>query len=636
MKRRNAETPKRGNGAEVTPGLTKEAPDGAQLSRGGRSGASSFVVGPGVGFVLALAHALLTVLVFPPFDLWPMTFLVPVPLALLALRAPSARSAMVAVFSAQMLLWLWLFRWIMPVTVVGYPFLALYQSLHFVLLVWVLRRVARSTRLARWPMTMLLPVIWTASEFFRGEIAFNGYPWYLLAHPMINWLSFAQSSDLFGAYFITLVTALPAGLAIDLGWRSTPGLTKEAPDRARTGKGGQPGASSFVVRSGVLALLLLIANLAYGQWRLHQTSSLAPGPRILAIQTNLPQDNKIGWEFERQMIDVPEFMRLTREAFAAAGGREGVDLVVWPETMVPSFGFEPQTLQTLRSAPGFERLFIWVEAVESLRGELGVPMLVGSGAWINTWLEEDGRRVEREKEYNSAYLLQGDGPPANGYQRYDKAVLTPFGETMPYISNWPWLEGQLLALGAQGMQFNLDANSEIAVLRLDSAVARQAGEGSAGLPRRIFTLGTPICFEDTVSSLCRKMAYKDGVKRADIFVNISNDGWFGSSVADRKLHAQIARFRCIENRLPMVRCVNTGVSVHFDSAGRVRGGASAAGPEADGSARQPGWLLANVQVDSRRTLYGRIGNAFPAACCVMALGLLLWTFRKPPQGVAAP
>ena len=66
------------------------------------------------------------------------------------------------------------------------------------------------------------------------------------------------------------------------------------------------------------------------------------------------------------------------------------------------------------------------------------------------------------------------------------------------------------------------------------------------------------------------MAYADGGKRADLFVNISNDGWFGDSKADRILHAQSGRFRCIENRLPMVRCVNTGASVHVDSCGRLR------------------------------------------------------------------
>jgi len=569
--------------------------------------------------LLALLHAALTVAVLPPLNFWPLAFLVPVPLGLIAVRTRSLRSIILPVLAAQMLMWLWLLRWIIPVTAAGYPALALYQSIHTLLAVWVLQRACRSPRLARIPMAVLLPLIWTASEYFRGDIAFNGYPWYLLAHPLINWLSFAQSSDLFGAYFVSFLAAIPAGVALDVA-RVTPGLTKEDPDRDVSTARARSGSSSFVVRPGVVAFLLLIANVAYGQFRLRQQSPLASGPRILAIQTNLPQDNKIGWTPEQQAIDLPAFMQLTREALASVGGPEAVDLIAWPETMVPSLGFEQATRDAVyRFGDNWSYLTRWADAVEALsRDELATPMLVGSGAWVGTSIkidDDDIAHLEREQEYNSAYLLQGQPP----YQRYDKAVLTPFGETMPYISAWPWLEGKLLVLGAGGMQFNLDANPNVQILRLNAS-------------SRPFSLAAPICFEDTVSSLCRRMAYADGGKRADIFVNISNDGWFGASKADRILHAQAGRFRCIENRLPMVRCVNTGVSVHVDSCGRLVNAAAGSGY---GAINQPAWLLANVMTDSRVTLFGRIGNAFAAVCLLLALGMLMITFIRPARSTPA-
>ena len=348
----------------------------------------------------------------------------------------------------------------------GYPALALYQSIHTLLLVWVLQRACHSPRLARVPMAVLLPLIWTASEYFRGDVAFNGYPWYLLAHPLINWLSFAQSSDLFGAYFVSFLATVPAGAAMDLV-RHTPGLIAGRPGLAGSPSHAksphrQPG-SSFV-RPGVVALCVLVANVAYGQFRLRQQSTLASGPRILAIQTSLPQDNKMGWTAEQQAIDLPAFMQLTREALAAVGGREAVDLIVWPETMVPSLGFEQATRDAVyRFGDGWSYLTRWADAVETLsRDELAMPMLVGSGAWVGTSIkidDDDIAHLAHEQEYNSAYLLQGRPP----YQRYDKAVLTPFGETMPYISAWPWLEEKLLALGAEGMQFNLDANPNVQI-----------------------------------------------------------------------------------------------------------------------------------------------------------------------------
>jgi apolipoprotein N-acyltransferase len=120
------------------------------------------------------------------------------------------------------------------------------------------------------------------------------------------------------------------------------------------------------------------------------------------------------------------------------------------------------------------------------------------------------------------------------------------------------------------------------------------------------------------------MAYAHGEKRADVFVNISNDGWFGESAADRRLHAQIARFRCIENRIPMVRCVNTGVSMHVNANGRV---IATAGDAPGGAINQPASVLANVQVDDRVTLYGRIGGVFPMSCLTFALIMLLSTYR---------
>ena len=179
------------------------------------------------------------------------------------------------------------------------------------------------------------------------------------------------------------------------------------------------------------------------------------------------------------------------------------------------------------------------------------------------------------------------------------------------------------------MQFNLDANPDIQVLRLH---ASNRSSDSAGGTNAQVDIGTPICFEDTVSSLCRQMAYAGGAKRADLFVNISNDGWFGSSAADRILHAQIARFRCIENRLPMIRCVNTGVSVHVDSCGRLL---NAAGASGYGAINQPSWLHANVMIDARVNLFGRLGNAFPAACLLVVLGFLVITFIRPARTSSA-
>jgi len=580
------------------------------------------VAGPPHAFAMtclvALAHAALIVLALPPIDWWVLAFFAPAPLAWMALRARTSPRAIMVTLFTQWLMWLWLLRWIVPVTAVGYPFLALYQSIYGCLFVWAIRRINRHHALRSVPMTFVLPIVWTGIEFLRGEVAFNGYPWYLLAHPLIAFPAFVQSADLFGTYFISFIASMPAGFIVGVMLQASRCTASNDSDIARAS------ARRFITFASIIVVTWL-ANLFYGCWRMRQTDQLSTGPRILAIQTNLPQDNKVGWSPEAQERDLPQFIALTRRAFEHTVPKP--DLIVWPETMVPGVGFDPHTQQDVwRFGPRFDHYVKWPRALVALSSELATPIVVGSEAWVNTSIvpEEGGKtvRLQHEFTYNSAYLVQGDPP----YQRYDKFFLTPFGETMPYISNWPWLEHQMLALGAGGMKFDLDSNPVINLLRLSYGTQQSPGAASAPASPssgHSVSLATPICFEDTVGRFCRRMVYRQGVKQADIFVNISNDGWFTFSGADRKLHAQIARFRCIENRVPMIRSVNTGVSVSIDSCGRLIG---RVGQGEYGTPATEGWVVDDVKLDSRQSLYGRVGELWPWLCLAASMIAVAWSF----------
>jgi apolipoprotein N-acyltransferase len=553
-----------------------------------------------VTVALAAAHAALFVAGFPGIGWWPLAFVSPVPLAWLAINARSGRRAVLAVLAVQFLMWLWIDRWIIAVTAWGYPFLAGYLSLYAALFVWIVRAMSRHRVLARWPLTLLLPVAWVGLECLRGELLFDGYPWFLIAHPVIEWPQLAQSADLLGVYFVSFLVAMVAGLLVD-------GL------RARRDKA-TPRA--FVVAAVVVGAAHL-TNLVYGGWRLSQAATLSAGPVVLAIQTNLPQDNKVAWLPRQQVEDLARFIDQTERAFAAAveeGARP--DVVIWPETMLPGYGLEPGTIETLVEG-GYFPGDAFSRAVEGLAERLGTPLLVGSPTYLG--LRPADGRWQWDAHYNSAYLIDGRPP----YQRYDKFFLTPFGETMPYISKWPWLEGKMLAVGAEGMRFDLDSNPSLKRLGLRWARPAEAPPGDSDLGGRAsLTVATPICFEDTVAGVCRRMVYPGPGKTADLFVNLSNDGWFGPHDAGRRQHAQAARFRCVENRVPMIRAVNTGLSSAIDSCGRLR---AAVGPGRYGTARRSGWLLAELPLDARRTLYGRVGDAWAWACLAGVVALGAWT-----------
>ena len=523
---------------------------------------------------LAVTHAVLFMAAYPSVNLWPLSFLAIAPLWWLAVHARTTRRALLVVFIVQLVLWLWMNRWILPVTAAGYPLLSMYMAGYAVLFVWLVRRVGHHRRFSRWPATCVLPILWVGVECLRGELIFRGYPWYLLAHPLIEWPVLVQSVDLLGTYWLSFLSAMVSGAIVDMvRMRSTQIVRRAA------------------VAAVVFTLVLHAANIAYGLWRLGQPT-LRPGPSILVIQTNLAQDNKIGWPREQQVSDFGDFVSLTEQAHAdAIASGTTPDLVVWPETMVPGYGLEPETIKYQREN-GYYPGDVYSATLTELVANLSTPLLVGSPSYFG--LRAVGKEWNWDRHYNSAYLVLHDPP----YQRYDKHFLTPFGETMPYISAWPWLEQRLLALGAEGMRFNLDSNPDIKRLRLD-------------WNDQTLHLGTPICFEDTVAWLCRKMVYGDGTKSVEVLVNLSNDGWFGASVSGRRQHVQIARFRCVENRVPMVRAANTGLSVAIDSRGKLIG---RIGEGRYGAARTHGTLFAELPLDSRSTLYGRLGDVWAWLC----------------------
>src|SRR6185295_18223693 len=80
----------------------------------------------------------------------------------------------------------------------------------------------------------------------------------------------------------------------------------------------------------------------------------------------------------------------------------------------------------------------------------------------------------------------------------------------------------------------------------------------------------PICLENIDPAIIRQMIWRPATpgKRADFIANLSNDGVFSDQ--ERYQHLQSTIFRCIENRVPMVRCSNTGISAFIDSNGRVQ------------------------------------------------------------------
>jgi len=144
-----------------------------------------------------------------------------------------------------------------------------------------------------------------------------------------------------------------------------------------------------------------------------------------------------------------------------------------------------------------------------------------------------------------------------------------------------------------------------------------------------------ICYEDTVPAIARKFALDEqDRKRLDWLVNISNDGWFvlfdDEEVipsAELVQHAAVCAFRAVENRLAVLRSVNTGISCLIDSAGRIRNGYIAGDLPVRATERtgMAGWFIDRIPIDNRITIFSKYGEWLDFCCefCVISLIIVL-------------
>jgi apolipoprotein N-acyltransferase len=552
---------------------------------------------------LASVSAVLFGCAYPPVGLWPLVVLAPVPMVMVLVAAGRARGARAAlprriaaaVAAVGVVKWLILHWWLFQVTVAGTPGLAAYCTFHELLGLAALVACAQVLP-ARVPWAVMLPLALGGAEVFRTLVLFDGYPWFRWGHPLIELPVLVQGSDLVGELFASLLCLSLAGALADI--LESARLPREDRGRAR-------------FAGPVIATLFLAFATGYGAWRLAQAPT-APGPGILLVQTNLATSNKVAWTARDQMRDVPSFVELTtRGAADCAAKGQPIALAVWPETMLGGFGLEPATI-ALQESNGWFPGDIFRKMVSGLSERLGAPVLVGSPAFIG--LAPEGDRFRWERQFNSAYLV---GPGAPPYPRYDKVFLAPFGETMPYISNWDWLERALLSVGAQGMTFDLDRGGE--PVRFE--VPWQGGA---------VRVAVPICFEDAMSWVCRDLVYPASAgreRRADLLVNITNDGWYGWFDAGRAQHVQISRFRAIETRTPMVRGANTGLCASIDSSGRLLGTPPAP--------RTASWMHASPPLDARRAPFASVGEVASLALMALCGSIVLVRLVRPHRAPAA-
>ncbi len=128
-------------------------------------------------------------------------------------------------------------------------------------------------------------------------------------------------------------------------------------------------------------------------------------------------------------------------------------------------------------------------------------------------------------------------------------------------------------------------------------------------------LGVLICYESIFPDLAR-IEVKRG---ADILVNITNDAWYGRNSAPYQLLA-MAAMRSVENKVPMVRVANTGISAVISPTGRITAPTDLF--VRDMEIEKVGWRKSG-------TLYSAVGDLFAEICFVLTAAAILGSWLRP-------
>jgi apolipoprotein N-acyltransferase len=319
-------------------------------------------------------------------------------------------------------------------------------------------------------------------------------------------------------------------------------------------------AAAFLVpreKRGALLAAALAAAAVLQAGRLIDAPPAKADRAALLVQENIPVSAK--WTPVYFQQTVRELTVLTTQS-VASNSQTKIDLVVWPESPAPFFtndrGFRDTLSQMARQTQAW-----------TIAGAIGI----------------DGQPARPDApEFNSASLIS---PSGQWTARYDKVHLVPFGEYLPFPSLFSFAGGLTKEVG----QFEHGS----------SRTPLQAGDEQ---------LGVFICYESVFPDEVRQFADNG----AQVFVNISNDGWYGDSGAYAQ-HLNQTRMRAIENNRWLLSATDTGVTASIDPWGRV---------VAQIPRKQRTALVAPYALTSDTTFYTRHGDWFAWGCAIISAGAL--------------
>ena len=338
-------------------------------------------------------------------------------------------------------------------------------------------------------------------------------------------------------------------------------------------------AAAFLVpkkKRSTLLLAALLAAVVLQAGRLVDAPAIPADHSALLVQENIPVDET--WTrptFDRTLRGLIDFSEKpttssSSSAVTIGSAQGGARLIVWPESPAPFFTSDP----------------LFRDPVTEMARETQSWVVTGAIGTAPAKQHAASNKASTPEVFNSAALVS---PAGEWTARYDKVHLVPFGEYLPFPKLFAFAGG----------------------------LTKEVGEFTPGTSRRPLDaggtkLGIFICYESVFPDEVRQFADNG----AQVFVNLSNDGWYGDSGAYAQ-HLNQTRMRAIENERWILSATNTGVTASIDPYGRV---------VARIPRKQLAALVAPYALTSVTTFYTRHGDWFAWLCAIISAGALLSRF----------
>ena len=523
--------------------------------------------------LLSILSGILLILIFPGFNFEMLAWVSLVPL-FIATRKTSPLTSLKLGFIAGFVFYLGVIYWVViamtkyggiPIAI-GIAVLILlsgYLAIYVSIFTYLLSLTPYSLKY------ILAPFLWVTLELIRAHFL-TGFPWASLGYSQFKTLPIIQAADITGVYGISFIIVMVNAAIASF-------IESITPFHPPLSKGGSGGVSKFATKYMIVTTLFIISFSIYGYWRMNifENPLISPfnkgglkGIKVALIQGNIEQNMKWDESYQSDVFDA--HVNLTMQA-----SRERHDLIVWPESATPFYfqadrKFGPKMFELAKNSGSF--LFFGTPGYE---------------------IKDNGI-----VSYNRAYLLSPEGDVAG---KYDKIHLVPFGEYVPLRKVLFFIDKMVEGVG------DYQSGEEYTIFKVQSSNGKAQS-----------SFGTLICFEVIFPDLVRRFV-KNG---AEFLVNITNDGWYGKTAASSQ-HIAMVAFRAVENRVPVVRAANTGISGIIEPIGKI-------GKET--GIFTTAYVLGEINMGSSiKTFYTRYGDVFAYICsAVTILLILLSRYAKNP------